>query len=128
MCHYARIAHLPPGLLESLLPGPVTLLLERLPGTLSEELNPGVLHIGTAHGRAPLLLSNSLSGLIQLSAAPGIRVPDSPFVRAVAREFGAPLALTSANRSGSMSSVSVEEFSDLWDKARRRPDDTQPSG
>lgn len=34
--------HLPKGLLEDLLPGPVTLLLARLPGApLAPELNPG---------------------------------------------------------------------------------------
>lgn len=46
----------------------------------------------------------------------GIRVPDATFVRAVAREFGAPLALTSANESSGVSSVTVEEFQGLWDK------------
>jgi len=93
VCRFARTEHLPAGLLESLLPGPVTLLLERLPGFLCDELNPGLLRIG-------------------------VRVPDSAFVRAVAREFGEPLALTSANRSGGQSSVSVAEFSELWHAVR----------
>ena len=93
VCRFACTEHLPAGLLESLLPGPVTLLLERLPGILCDELNPGLLRIG-------------------------VRVPDSAFVRAVAREFGAPLALTSANRSGGQSSVSVAEFSELWHAVR----------
>ncbi len=43
----AETAHLPPGLLGALLPGPVTLLLARRPGgSLCKELNPGVATIG----------------------------------------------------------------------------------
>ena len=67
---YGRAAHFPPGLLEELLPGerarhvcvavrvltvvapagPVTVVLERVPGALSSELNPGVERIGATHG------------------------------------------------------------------------------
>ncbi len=43
----AETAHLPPGLLCALLPGPVTLLLARRPGgSLCKELNPGVATVG----------------------------------------------------------------------------------
>ena len=64
---YGSAAHLPPGLLEELLPGeharcahvaplvlsvaragPVTVVLERVPGALSAELNPGVERIGAS--------------------------------------------------------------------------------
>ncbi len=47
MAGLAETAHLPPGLLGALLPGPVTLLLARRPGgSLCKELNPGVATIG----------------------------------------------------------------------------------
>jgi tRNA A37 threonylcarbamoyladenosine synthetase subunit TsaC/SUA5/YrdC len=45
-------------------------------------------------------------------------VPNSDFVRALARELGAPLALTSANKSGGLSSIAVEEFRELWPLVR----------
>lgn len=80
------LQHLPKGLLEDLLPGPVTLLLRRLPDApLAPELNPGVDAIG-------------------------IRIPDAPFIRAVCRQHRSALALTSANVSGGLSSVEVAEF------------------
>ena len=51
---YGEAAHLPPGLLEDLLPGPVSVVLRRKQrGWLAEELNPGVPTIGvykTAEG------------------------------------------------------------------------------
>lgn len=82
----ARLQHLPQGLLGDLLPGPVTLLLSRLPDApLAAELNPGVDAIG-------------------------IRIPDAPFIRAVCRQHRSALALTSANVSGGLSSVEVAEF------------------
>jgi 2',5'-phosphodiesterase len=81
---------LPPGLLQDLLPGPVTLLLRRrADAPLAPELNPGVPAIG-------------------------VRIPDAPFIRAVCRQHRAALALTSANISGGMSSVEVGEFEELW--------------
>ncbi|KAL4445318.1 hypothetical protein ABPG77_011143 [Micractinium sp. CCAP 211/92] len=87
---YGDTQHLPKGLLEDLLPGPVTLLLRRLPDALlAPELNPGVDAIG-------------------------IRIPDAPFIRAVCRQHRSALALTSANVSGGLSSVEVAEFQELW--------------
>lgn len=83
---YVAAGHLPPGLVEAVLPGPVTLLLERrADAPLAPGLNPGT------------------KGL-------GVRIPDSAFVRAVARQLGGALALTSANVSGQTSSVEVGEF------------------
>jgi tRNA A37 threonylcarbamoyladenosine synthetase subunit TsaC/SUA5/YrdC len=71
---------------EELLPGPVTLLLtRRADAPLAEELNPGV-------------------------GAIGVRIPDSPFIRALCRQHRGALALTSANISGGMSSIAVDEF------------------
>eukprot|EP00740_Mantoniella_antarctica_P011048 CAMPEP_0181392324 /NCGR_PEP_ID=MMETSP1106-20121128/26521_1 /TAXON_ID=81844 /ORGANISM="Mantoniella antarctica, Strain SL-175" /LENGTH=250 /DNA_ID=CAMNT_0023513421 /DNA_START=250 /DNA_END=1005 /DNA_ORIENTATION=+ len=89
---YAQVEHLSVGLLEDLLPGPITLLLHRKTSSeLSATLNPGLSLLG-------------------------IRVPDSDFVRAVSREFGQAIALTSANQSGSPSTLDVQEFEGLWDK------------
>ncbi|XP_014681023.1 PREDICTED: yrdC domain-containing protein, mitochondrial-like isoform X2 [Priapulus caudatus] len=60
-------------LLDDLLPGPVTIVLERTP-LLNPQLNPK-------------------------SALVGVRVPDDMFARQLAQECGEPLALTSANLS-----------------------------
>jgi tRNA threonylcarbamoyl adenosine modification protein (Sua5/YciO/YrdC/YwlC family) len=89
---YAEADHLSADLLEELLPGPITILLRRKSNCeLSTSLNPGV----------PLL---------------GIRVPNSDFVRAISRQYGHAIALTSANQSGTPSTLSVHEFSSLWDE------------
>ncbi|KAH9548304.1 hypothetical protein CY35_11G081600 [Sphagnum magellanicum] len=87
---YSEISHLPTGLLEALLPGPVTLLLPRGESSLlSTSLNPGFASIG-------------------------IRIPDSGFIRGVCRAYGGALALTSANISSQLSTVRIEEFKELW--------------
>jgi len=44
----------------------------------------------------------------------GIRVPNSEFITALARKYGHALALTSANESGSSSTLAVHEFEDIW--------------
>lgn len=44
----------------------------------------------------------------------GIRVPDSAFIRAVCREHGGAVALTSANISGATSPTSTHDFEELW--------------
>ena len=92
--------------------GPVTVVLERVQGALSAELNPGVERIGATHG--------AYRNRIACSAVwcAGIRVPDSAFIRSVARAYGGALALTSANVSGGLSTLAVNEFTELWDKAR----------
>ncbi|EPY79825.1 yrdC domain-containing protein, mitochondrial precursor [Camelus ferus] len=83
-CH----VRVPEGLLNDLLPGPVTLVMER-----SEELNKDL---------------NPFTPLV------GIRIPDHAFMQDLAQVFGGPLALTSANLSSQASSLKVEEFQDLW--------------
>ncbi|KAK3267868.1 hypothetical protein CYMTET_23599 [Cymbomonas tetramitiformis] len=89
---YGDVTHLPAGLLDALLPGAVTLLLKRqTTPLLSESLNPGVLSIG-------------------------IRIPAAEFICQVAAESGGALALTSANISGSTSTIDVKEFEPLWPK------------
>ncbi|XP_076913485.1 uncharacterized protein LOC143572137 [Bidens hawaiensis] len=88
---FAVTDHMPLGLLEGLLPGPVTVVLTR--GELSileKSLNPGLDSIG-------------------------VRVPDSEFIRMIARGSGSALALTSANLSGQPSSVDIKDFKSLWE-------------
>ncbi|XP_054427961.1 threonylcarbamoyl-AMP synthase isoform X1 [Pteronotus mesoamericanus] len=77
-CH----VRVPEGLLKDLLPGPVTLVMER-----SEELNKDL---------------NPFTPLV------GIRIPDHAFMQDLAQMFGGPLALTSANLSSQASSLKVE--------------------
>lgn len=76
---------IPRELLESLLPGPVTLFFRRQK-VLNPDFNPGV----------PLV---------------GVRIPDHAFIRNICREVrGAPVALTSANISNTQSCLAVSEF------------------
>ncbi|KAF7805582.1 yrdC domain-containing protein, mitochondrial isoform X1 [Senna tora] len=87
---FAVTNHLPCGLLDSLLPGPVTVVLKRGESSVLERsLNPGFDSIG-------------------------VRVPDCNFIRVIARGSGTALALTSANLSGQSSSVCIKDFEDLW--------------
>lgn len=69
-------------LLSELLPGPVTIVLER-----TSQLNPD-LNRGTS--------------LV------GIRIPDYDFIRDLTRSCDEPLALTSANISNSLSAVKIQ--------------------
>ncbi|MBN3310882.1 MTF1 factor, partial [Amia calva] len=78
----------PDPLLRELLPGPVTLVMER-----SAELNPDL---------------NPFTPLV------GVRIPGHAFMRKLAQQCGGPLALTSANVSSRASTIAVEEFRDLW--------------
>ncbi|NXC22483.1 YRDC protein, partial [Corythaeola cristata] len=83
-CH----VNVPDELLRDLLPGPVTLVLKR-----SEELNKDL---------------NPFTSLV------GVRIPNHPFIRELARACSGPLALTSANISCQASTLTVSEFQDLW--------------
>uniref|UniRef100_A0A2P2JLK3 Threonylcarbamoyl-AMP synthase n=1 Tax=Rhizophora mucronata TaxID=61149 RepID=A0A2P2JLK3_RHIMU len=88
---FAFTDHLPHGLLDSLLPGPVTVVLRRGDSSeLEKSLNPGLESIG-------------------------IRVPDCNFIRVIARGLGRAMALTSANLSGQPSSVCIKDFVNLWE-------------
>ncbi|XP_051576619.1 threonylcarbamoyl-AMP synthase-like [Myxocyprinus asiaticus] len=75
-------------LLRDLLPGPVTLVLERS-ATLNGDLNPFTKLIG-------------------------VRIPDHLFMRRLCQMCSEPLALTSANVSAHNSTLAVHEFEDLW--------------
>lgn len=88
---FAVTDHLPLGLLDCLLPGPVTVVLKRGESSILEKsLNPGLDSIG-------------------------VRVPDYDFIRAIARGSQSALALTSANLSGQPSSVDIKDFENLWE-------------
>ncbi|KAH6814630.1 DHBP synthase RibB-like alpha/beta domain-containing protein [Perilla frutescens var. frutescens] len=92
---FATTDHLPLGLLDSLLPGPVTVVLRRGDSSILEKsLNPGLDSIG-------------------------VRVPDCDFIRLISRGSQSALALTSANLSGQPSSVDVKEFENLWQHCAR---------
>lgn len=87
---WGNVSSLPSGLLDELLPGPVTVLLQRTNAT-SLKLNPGVDKVG-------------------------VRIPDSSFVRDIVNQFGFAIALTSANLSSSNSTLDPNEFKELWVK------------
>ncbi|XP_038613847.1 yrdC domain-containing protein, mitochondrial isoform X1 [Tachyglossus aculeatus] len=82
------VVRVPRELLQDLLPGPVTLVMERS-HQLSRHLNPFT----------PLV---------------GIRIPRHAFMQQLVQKFSGPLALTSANVSSQASSLTVAEFQDLW--------------
>lgn len=78
----------PDALLHELLPGPVTVVFERKQ-TLNPAFNPDTRLIG-------------------------IRIPDHKFIREVCSYVNSPLALTSANISSAQSTLSVDEFQELY--------------
>lgn len=84
---WSYVDHIPENLLESILPGPYTVILPRR-NTLNPTLNPGCNTVG-------------------------IRVPEPAFVRNIAA-LAEPLALTSANLSNEPSTTMPDEFSALW--------------
>jgi len=86
-------SHLPKGMLDLLLPGAVTVILPRKShdDAISPELNKGLPSVG-------------------------VRVPDSPFIRALCKAHGGPLALTSANLSGEMSPLDISDFEAIWER------------
>lgn len=89
--HYGKATHLPTKLLDQLLPGAVTVVLDKSSNLNNPYLNPGIAKIG-------------------------IRIPDYDFIQQVSAAFVAPIALTSANKSGDKSTLEVYEFRDLWPK------------
>ncbi|KAF5403334.1 YrdC domain-containing protein mitochondrial [Paragonimus heterotremus] len=106
--HWCDTSGLPDGLLNDLLPGPVTVLLPRHSSNHCLDrphLNPGVQMVG-------------------------VRVPDHGFIQSLVSALsetepnetthgdcvspGHPLVLTSANLSGNASALTIEEFSSIW--------------
>ncbi|XP_017003198.2 threonylcarbamoyl-AMP synthase [Drosophila takahashii] len=87
---FGQAAHLSDELLTRLLPGPLTIVIERTPQLSNRFLNPSTSKIG-------------------------IRIPDFKFMRDLCAVWqDQPLALTSANRSSAPSSLQVSEFRSLW--------------
>jgi len=108
---YLHTEHLPPGLLEAILPGPLTLLLRQREDYVGIDLQDVRIDQYRGWERAKRLAPNlnlRRDGLL------GVRVPDASFACAVSRELGDPLALTSANVSGRGDCGSVDEFRALW--------------
>lgn len=87
--HWADGGHLPKELLSQLLPGPVTIVVNRSKHLNNPFLNNGIRKIG-------------------------IRIPDFDFIRNLSRSYNQPIALTSANRSSEKSTLHVDEFRGLW--------------
>lgn len=87
---WADVTPIPPQLLQSLMPGPYTIVLDR-----SAALNPSFNPTNTKVG---------------------VRIPKHDFVIEIVKRLGLPLALTSANTSGKESTLAAEEFMHLWPK------------
>ncbi|XP_072934197.1 threonylcarbamoyl-AMP synthase [Epargyreus clarus] len=81
--------HLSDDLLHSLLPGPVTVVLEKTKLLDNPFLNPSTTKIG-------------------------IRIPNHKFMNSVTEMFDMPVALTSANFSNEPSTLSIKEFEHLF--------------
>lgn len=87
--HYSEAEHLSDELLNRLLPGAVTIILNKSKHLNNPFLNHGIRKIG-------------------------LRIPDYQFIQNVSATFVEPIALTSANKSGSASTLDVHEFQNLW--------------
>lgn len=87
---WGEATHLPDDLLHSLLPGPVTIVLEKTKYLDNPFLNPTTTKIG-------------------------IRIPHHNFVNRVTGIFNMPVALTSANFSNEPSTLSIKEFRHLFE-------------
>lgn len=87
--YYSEADHLSDNLLRRLLPGAVTIILNKSKHLNNPFLNQGIQKIG-------------------------IRIPDYKFIQNVSAKFVEPIALTSANKSGADSTLDVYEFQNLW--------------
>ncbi|XP_022120736.2 yrdC domain-containing protein, mitochondrial [Pieris rapae] len=86
---WGNAKHLSDDLLHELLPGPVTIVLDKTSLLDNPYLNPKTTKIG-------------------------IRIPKHVFINNVTRQFDMPIALTSANSSNEPSSLRVKEFEHLF--------------
>ncbi|KAL0867992.1 hypothetical protein ABMA27_008652 [Loxostege sticticalis] len=86
---WGEAEHLTDNLLNCLLPGPVTVVLEKTKYLNNPFLNPATTKIG-------------------------IRIPNHNFINRVTKVFDLPVALTSANFSNEPSTLSVKEFEHLY--------------
>lgn len=115
---FAVTDHLPLGLLDCLLPGPVTVVLKRGLFLFSFiyiydtfDLSENLIFFFSLSGESSILEKSLNPGLDTI----GVRVPDYDFIRAIARGSQSALALTSANLSGQPSSVDIKDFENLWE-------------
>ncbi|XP_041972060.1 yrdC domain-containing protein, mitochondrial [Aricia agestis] len=88
---WGKAEHLQDDLLHSLLPGPVTLVLEKTKYLDNPYLNPQTRKIG-------------------------IRIPKHEFMNQLTQMLDKPVALTSANFSNEPSSLRIEEFEKLYSR------------
>lgn len=86
---WGEAGHISDDLLHSLLPGPVTVVLEKTKFLNNPFLNPSTTKIG-------------------------IRIPQHKFVNDLTKIFDMPVALTSANFSNEPSTLSIKEFEHLF--------------
>ncbi|GBP45836.1 hypothetical protein EVAR_27544_1 [Eumeta japonica] len=86
---WGEASHLSDQLLNSLLPGPVTVVLEKTEYLNNPYLNPTTSKIG-------------------------IRIPHHSFMNKMTNAFNKPVALTSANFSSEPSTLSINEFKHLY--------------
>ncbi|XP_059048183.1 threonylcarbamoyl-AMP synthase [Achroia grisella] len=86
---WGEAGHLSDNLLHTLLPGPVTIVLEKTKHLNNPYLNPHTTKIG-------------------------IRIPNHSFMNKVTEAFNMPVALTSANFSNEPSTLSIKEFEHLY--------------
>lgn len=87
---WGEASHLSDDLLHSLLPGPVTVVLEKTKNLDNPFLNPQKTKIG-------------------------IRIPKCEFINSMTKVFDMPVALTSANFSNEPSTLCVKEFEHLYE-------------
>lgn len=86
---WGEASHISDKLLDSLLPGPVTVVLQKTKHLDNPFLNPSTTKIG-------------------------IRIPKHDFMNTVTKIFDMPVALTSANFSNEPSTLSIKEFEHLY--------------
>lgn len=87
--HWSEASHLENDLLKKLLPGAVTIVLQKSKYLDNPYLNNGIEKIG-------------------------IRIPKFEFIQKVSEMCEFPIALTSANRSSEQSTLNIDEFKLLW--------------
>lgn len=97
---YGNSIHLKDEMLNLLLPGAITIVLEKTENLNNPDLNPGISKIG-------------------------IRIPKYDFIQNLCDKLKYPLALTSANLSYEKSSLNINEFENIWPQLAGIFDDGQ---
>lgn len=100
---------------------------------VSKNLPPFFYHLTEKHWPGGLTIIVQAKNLLpQLTAGGttvGLRIPNQPLLLKILREFGGPLAITSANLSGQPAATSPQEFGDeLTAKLDYIVDDGQTPG